>query len=173
MGKLTGIALAATALAVLLPACNRGGHADTAEAGIIDTAAVEQELRDIETQWMGEYNARNLDALTAHYAEDAALANPGVPLAVDATSRRAALAQFVADPSLKLEFAADRVTVAKSGELAYSRGQFTMQTTDPATKQPKTETGTYLTVWRKQADNSWKAVEDAIIPGAPEPTPGG
>ena len=117
---------------------------------------------------MGEYNTRNVDALAAHYADDAALANPGVPLATDATSRRAGLAQFVSDPSLKLEFAADRVMVAKSGDLAYTRGQFTMQTTDPATKQPKTETGTYLTVWRKQADDSWKAVEDAVIPGAPE-----
>jgi ketosteroid isomerase-like protein len=42
-----------------------------------------------------------------------------------------------------------------------------MQTTDPATKQAKSESGTYVTVYRKQADDSWKAVEDAVIPGAP------
>jgi len=166
MRKVTGIAIAASAL-VLLSGCDRAERADNAQAQITDTAAVEQQLRDIETRWMGDYNARNVDALAAYYADDAALANPGAALATDATSRRAGITQVVADPSLKHEFAADRVQVAKSGELAYSRGHFTMQTTDPATKKPKTETGTYLTVWRKQADGSWKAVEDAVIPGAP------
>ena len=37
----------------------------------------------------------------------------------------------------------------------------------PKTKQPKTDTGSYLTVWKKQADGSWKAVEDFVMPGAP------
>ena len=43
--------------------------------------------------------------------------------------------------------------------------------TDPATKQAKTENGTYVTVYRKQDDGSWKAVEDAVIPGAPAAAP--
>ena len=34
-----------------------------------------------------------------------------------------------------------------------------------ATKQPKTEVGSYLTVYRKAADGSWKAVEDFTSPG--------
>jgi ketosteroid isomerase-like protein len=173
MRKVTGIALAATALVVLLPSCDRAGRADEAQMELTDTAAVEQEIRDIEKQWMGEYNSRNVDALAAHYSEEAALANPGVALATGATSRRAGLTQFVSDPTLKFQFEADRVMVAQSGDLAYSRGQYTMETTDPATKQPKSETGTYLTVWHKQSDGSWKSVEDAVIPGAPEAAPAG
>ena len=58
--------------------------------------------------------------------------------------------------------------VAKSGELAYSRGEYSMQTVDPVTKQPKNEAGTYVTVWQKQDDGSWKAIEDAVIPGEPD-----
>ena len=42
--------------------------------------------------------------------------------------------------------------------------------TDPATKKPLESTGSYLTVWQKQADGSWKAVEDFITPG---PAPAG
>lgn len=164
MGKFTGIAIAASAL-VLLTGCERANQKHQDQTA--DSAAVEQQIRDIETQWNEDYNTHNVDALAAHYADDAALANPGAPLATDAASRRAGLAQFVSDPSLKLNFAADRIRVAKSGELAYSRGHYTMETTDPATKQAKRETGTYLTVWQKQPDGSWKAVEDAVIPGAP------
>ena len=40
-----------------------------------------------------------------------------------------------------------------------------MTYTDPATKKPKTESGHYLTVYRKAADGSWQAVEDFITPG--------
>ena len=104
-----------------------------------------------------------------HYAEDAALANPGAPLAAASDSRRAAITQFLSDPNLKISFASDRVQVAKSGDIAYTRGHFTMQGTDPATKQPRSDAGNYLTVWKKQADGSWKAVEDFVVPGAPAP----
>jgi ketosteroid isomerase-like protein len=151
-------------LAVMsLGACDMNrGH----EKAAADPAAIEKDIRGIETQWMADYNARDVDKLAGHYADDAALANPGVALAADTASRRAAISQFVADPALKIEFASDRVLVTKSGDLASSRGHYTMTFTDPATKQPKTETGSYLTVYKMQADGSWKAVEDFITPGA-------
>ena len=72
---------------------------------------------------------------------------------------------------MKVDFATDRVIVAKSGELASSRGHYTMTYTDPGTKKPKTESGSYLTVYRKAADGSWQAVEDFITPGAQTATP--
>lgn len=164
MQKITAIAITASAL-VLLSGCDRMhrhyyGHK-------VDAAKVEQQLRAIETQWKADYNAHNIDAIAGHYADDATLINPGAALATDAASRKAGITQFVADPSLKLDFAADRVQVAKSGDLAYTRGHYTMETTDPATKKPKTEAGTYLTVWQRQSDGNWKAVEDSVIPGAP------
>jgi ketosteroid isomerase-like protein len=163
MKHVTGIAIAASAL-VMLSGCHRWEHHHGHHA---DAAAIEKQIRAIETQWNADYNTHNVDALAAHYADDAALANPGVALATDAAARRAGLTQFIADPSLKVQFASDRVLVAKSGDLVTSRGHYTSQTTDPATKQTKSESGTYLTVYRKQADGSWKAIEDAIIPGAP------
>ena len=43
----------------------------------VDAAAVEKQLKDIEGNWQAEYNARDVDALAAHYGGDAALANPG------------------------------------------------------------------------------------------------
>ena len=162
MRKFTGIALAATAFAALA-ACSQGPQ----KAPAVDAAAVEKDLRAIEAQWNKDYNSRDVDAVMGHYAEDAALANPGVQLAAASDSRRAAITQFVSDPNLKISFESDRVQVAKSGDLAYTRGHFTMQGTDPATKQPRTDSGNYLTVWKKQSDGSWKAVEDFVVPGAP------
>jgi len=131
----------------------------------VDAAAEEQAIRAKETGWMAAYNKRDANALAGQYAEDAAIANPGVPLATDVAARRAILNGVAGDAALKVDFASDRIIVAASGDLASSRGHYTMTYTDPGTKQPKTETGNYLTVYRKQADGSWQAVEDFLTPG--------
>ncbi len=160
----------ALALAIVALAGCDGMKREHKEAAA-DPAAIGQELKTIETAWNADYNKRDPAKLITYYADDAALANPGSPLATDSVSRQLELAKFVSDPTLKLEFAADRVHVAKSGELAVTRGHFSMQSTDPATKQPRTDTGNYMTVWKKQEDGSWKAVEDFITPGAPAAQP--
>ena len=153
------------AAGLALTGCNQAPRAEAPAK--VDTAAVERELKNNEAQWEKDYAAKDVDKLAGHYAEEAALANPGMALAVDDVARKLLITQFVADPNLKISFGSDRIGVAQSGELAYTRGHYTMTFTDTATKQPKTETGSYLTVYRKQSDGSWKAIEDFITPGAP------
>src|SRR5579864_9541168 len=63
---------------------------------------------------------------------------------------------MVADPNFSLKFAALAVDVAKSGDLAYSHGTYTLTITDPKTKKKMTDKGQYVTVFKKQADGSWK-----------------
>jgi len=139
-------------------------------AAKVDSAAEQQAIRDKETAWMAAYNKHDAATLESQYQEDAGLAGPGAAVMTDAASRGAFLKGFASDPALKVDFASDRIMVAESGELASSRGHYTMTYTDPGTKLPKTETGTYLTVYRKQADGGWKAVEDLTTPG-PAPVP--
>jgi ketosteroid isomerase-like protein len=73
---------------------------------------------------------------------------------------------LAADPALKIQFASDRIQVAASADLAYARGHYNMKINDPAARKPAASGGSYLTVWRKQADGGWKAVEDFVTPGA-------
>ena len=149
-------AIAATALA----GCQPGGER-------VDPAQIEQQLKQAEAKWNQAYAARDAAALASMYADDAALANPDANL----VSGKAAIAKevggFASDPNLRVEFASDRVQVAASGDLAYTRGRYTMTMTDPKTKGPFNSKGYYLTVWQKQADGSWKAVEDFVTTGAP------
>ncbi|MCH8614979.1 DUF4440 domain-containing protein [Sphingomonas sp. SM33] len=152
----------ATALALVtmaLSGCNKEAPAK------VDTAAIEQQIRDNEGKWQQSYNAHDAKALAANYAADAALANPGEPLITGTEGINKTTAGFASDPNLKVEFAADRVQVAASGDLAYTRGHYTMTTTDPETRKPVEGAGSYLTVYKKQTDGSWKAVEDFITPG--------
>jgi ketosteroid isomerase-like protein len=130
-----------------------------------DPAKIEQSIRAQEAQWQKDYAAKDVNALAGHYADDAELGDTGAAIASSDVDRRKELQGLINDPNLKLTFAADRVQVAESGDLAYSRGHFAITTTDPKTSKPVDSQGSYLTVYEKQADGSWKATEDFITPG--------
>lgn len=130
-----------------------------------DTAAIEKQLQVHEANWNRAYAERDAETLAGMYADDAALANPGEALVRGKDAIREATAAFAADPNLKVAFEANRIQVAASGDLAYTRGRYTLTMTNADTNKPETSTGHYLTVWQKQADGSWKAVEDFITPG--------
>lgn len=154
MKKMIGLGIAAA----LLSACD-------AAPKNADTAAIEQQILAKEEEWNRAYAQRNAEALAGFFADDAAMAAPGEQLIRGKDNVRQATAAMASDPNLKLSFRANRVQVAGSGDLAYSRGQYMLTATDPKSKQPQSSRGYYLTVWQKQGDGNWKAVEDFITPG--------
>jgi len=158
---MTRASLFLVAAAIGLSACKPAEE----KAAKVDVAAEEQAIRAKETAWMDAYNKHDGKVLAGQYEADASLAANGTALMTDAVGRSLFLDGMASDPALKVDFASDRVIVAASGDLASSRGHYTMTFTDPVTKQPKTEKGSYLTVYRKAADGSWKAIEDFTTPG--------
>jgi ketosteroid isomerase-like protein len=158
MNKVTPCVIAAVA-ALAATGCTKGAQATA------DTASIEASIKAQEAQWQKDFNAKDINALAGYYAEDGALGAPGEAVASDEVARRKALQPLVDDQNFKVSFASDRVEVAQSGDLAYSRGHYSMTTTDKATNKPAESKGSYLTVWQKQSDGSWKAVEDFITPG--------
>ena len=116
-----------------------------------DTAKIADAIRAQEAGWQQGYNDKDINVLAAEYADDAAIANPGEALATTDVGRRKSLQALLSDPNLKISFASDRVTVASSGDVASSRGHYTITTTDKATNKAVTSSGTYLTVYKKQA----------------------
>jgi len=59
-----------------------------------------------------------------------------------------------------VQLSVTKVDVASSGDMAYARGKFTEKYTDKKTGKVMSDSGPYLTVYKKQDDGSWKAVED-------------
>ena len=143
---------------IALAACQQG-------TATVDTSKIEAQLKQNEARWNQAYAAHDAAALAGTYADDAALANPGAPLVTGIDAIRKETSGFAADPNLRVQFASDRIRVAASGDMAYTRGHYTMAMTDLATKKAATSSGSYLTVWQKQQDGTWKAVEDFVTPG--------
>lgn len=135
-----------------------------------DTSADKQQLQQAEARWNQAYAKHDAAALAAMYSDDASIANPGDNLVRGRAAIDKVTAAFAADPHLKVAFGANRIEIAHSGDLAYTRGQYTLTMTNASTNKPEMSTGHYLTVWKKQADGKWKAVEDFITPGAPIPS---
>ena len=130
-----------------------------------------QGLKDNEAQWNKEYETKDVEKIVAHYADDAVLMSPGSPAASGKDAIRSVLKEMVGDSAFSLKFQPARVDVAKSGDLAYTRGAYTITLTDPATKKPINDKGSYVTVYRKAPDGSWKAVSDIATSSAPPGQP--
>ena len=149
--------------ALLLAACNPPAT-DTREA---DAKA----LRDLETQWNQDYVSKDVEKLVAHYADNAVLMAPGMPASSGKEAIRKVLTGMVSDPALSLKFQASQVEIARSGDLGYTQGSYTMTMTDPNTKQVVNDHGSYVTTYTKQPDGSWKAVADIATSEVPPPAP--
>jgi uncharacterized protein (TIGR02246 family) len=133
-------------------------------------AADEKTIRDNETAWSNEWGMKDADKILAHYADDASLMIPNMPVAKGKDAIKTALTGMLSDKNLALSFAASTAEVSKSGDLAYTQGTYTLTMTNPKTKKPVTEKGKYVTIYKKQSDGSWKAIEDinnADAPAAP------
>ena len=156
-------ALACAAVLALLPsACNQSANTHDADV---------QAIRDTESRWNQDYAAKDPDKISSRYADDAVLMVPGSAATTGKDAIRSAMQQMLADPAFSLKFEASKVDVAKSGDLGYTQGSYTLTITDPHTKQVVNDQGSYVTVYRKQADATWKAVSDIATSGMPPPAP--
>ena len=158
-------AVLSTTLVALLSSCTQTPvTADTRDADI-------QAVKDIETQWNKDYEAKDYDKIVAHYADDAILVAPGAPASQGKETIGKEIKDMMADPALTLKFHASRVDAAKSGDLVYTAGAYTMTMTDPATKKPASDKGSYVTIYKKQTDGSWKATADIASSESPMSPP--
>lgn len=128
-------------------------------------------IKSVEAAWVKAGN--NVDQFMTFYAEDAVVLAPNEPAAVGKEAIRKILGPMLGSPGFTLNFQSTKVEVARSGDLAYSQGTYEMTMNDPKGK-PMTDKGKFVTVWKKQADGSWKAIQDMIssdLPAQPPPAP--
>lgn len=152
MGSSKCMALVGTAaMALSLNACSKGQQSANPDS-------VKQAIQADEAKWNQDFKAKDTERLASHYADDGFLFTTGVPAADGSTAIRQVYANASTDPAFNVQFSSDKIDV--SGDLAYSRGKFTERYTDKKTGKVMSGSGSYITVYKKQDDGSWKAVED-------------
>jgi uncharacterized protein (TIGR02246 family) len=129
--------------------------ADTRDADV-------KAVRDVEAAWSKDVAAKDVEKFAMYYTDDASVLLPNAPVINGKEGIKAALKPMLADPNFALSFQGTRAEASKGGDLVWTVGTYTMTVSDPKTKKPVTDKGKYLTVYKKQADGTWKAIADMI-----------
>ena len=83
------------------------------------------------------------------------------------TGREAILAHFPVEAETTLEWEPLFADASGSDDLGYTIGRWTYRSLDSAGAE-QTAQGHYVTIWKKQANGSWKYVFDTGTEGVPE-----
>jgi len=113
--------------------------------------------------WSKATQAKDLEKTMSFYVDDAMVLSPKVPLIQGKGTIRQRWTQMFAIPGPGLTFTTGDVEVARSDDLAWEHGAYEFATTDKKGKST-TERGKYITIWKKQADGSWKVAADMDNP---------
>jgi uncharacterized protein (TIGR02246 family) len=146
-------------VALVLAACNPTPTQTSAPA--VDTrAADEAAIRAVDAAWTKAAESKDGASFAAVYADGASLMAPGAPITTGKEAIAKGLTGMMADKNFALSFGPTKIEVAKSGDMAYELGDYSLTQSDKKGKA-QTSKGKYVVVWGKQADGSWKALVDA------------
>ena len=146
---------------VILTGCSHSPAPDSREADA-------QALRAGEVAaFVKDWGGKDANRIAAHYTDDGNVMIPNSPMMTGREAIGKAMRDALADPNWSLAMQPVQVEVSRGGDLGYARGTYVLTATDPATKKAVTEKGRFVTIFRKEADGSWKAVQDINNPEAP------
>lgn len=156
-------AILALALCAPLAACNAPAIQNGA-AATADTKAAADAVKAVETELQAAYKAKDAAKIASFYTADADIVVPFQTVKHGADQEKA-LASDLTDPAFALEFVNARTEVSPGGDMAYTRGTYTVSYTNPGNKEVAQQAGNYVTVFRKTAEGGWKIVQDIATPG--------
>ena len=167
MPKPTTLLLPACLLLTLLPTGCLQVQPPAATTQPDTRAADAQAIRDQEAAWVKAFATKQPAKAEAFYADDGDSMLPDTHIMEGKQAILDGMKPELGDPNFSLVFAPTKVEVARSGDLAFSKGWFKYTTTDPKTGKRVGQSGNYVEVYKKQPDGSWKIAEDIATEETP------
>ena len=133
-------------------------------------AADERAIRETDVAWSKAAEAKDLERMLAFFTDDASELSPNAPIATGKAALRNAWSGYFALPGFAVSWRPIKVEASRGGDLGYSIGTYEQTTRDRAGKSV-VERGKYVTIWKKQADGSWKVFADIFNSDLPTAAP--
>ena len=110
---------------------------------------------------------RGTDGWVSHFAETGTMFRDG-EIVRGNEAIRALMGPAFATEGSGIAWEPTEADIAKSGDLGYTIGRFESTAVGPDGQQSR-RTGTYVTIWKKQADGTWKVAVDIGSNNVPQP----
>jgi uncharacterized protein (TIGR02246 family) len=136
----------------------------------VDVEAEEAAIRAAEDEALEIAQAKDAERWASVYADDARVFPPNALLVTGKEAIRTLFAELFASPGFEIDWEVTRVEVSRAGDLGYVVGTHKVTVND-AEGNPVTDRGKWIAIWKKQADGTWKCIED--IWNSDLPTGGG
>ena len=136
---------------------------EAAPAETTDEAAV---LLQLDRNFDAASAENGAEAWVAYFGEHGAILQAGGPPISGPDAIRAAMNPVFTRPGSSLRWQPTRAEILVPGALGYTLGRSQRRRTGDDGR-PMIQHGTYFTLWRKQADGSWKIAADTGQPDGP------
>lgn len=153
-------------LPLIVAACAPKGEtavndsAATAAPPVVDVAAVRQSIARGDSMWADAFKRGDAAGVAALYTDDAMVLMTSVPAMRGRAAIEAGNAKMMPGMGVKdVKISVDDVEV--HGDVAIETGKYEFTLQPPGATAPTVDTGTYVAVWKRQADGSWKLYRDA------------
>jgi uncharacterized protein (TIGR02246 family) len=135
---------------LLIVACNNS---------TVDTKAEGDKLMQVSRDWSKAAQTDSIDKILSYWADDAVVMLPGDDVIKGKQAIREMVEGSSKIPGFKISWEPVSASVSKSGDMAYLIENNQVSTTD-STGKTITQYNKAVTIWRKEADGSWKNVVD-------------
>ena len=115
-------------------------------------------LMDADRAFAAAVAQDGVEAWVSWFATDGAQIQPGSGEIIGHDAIRSLMAGLD-DPNFTLSWEPMRADIAASGDLGWTTGLYVSEGIGPD-GEPRRGQGRYVTIWRKEADGSWKVVMD-------------
>ncbi len=133
-----------------------------------DQTATLAELMAVDRRFAEETGEHRADGWMNYVADDAVMFQNGRPVS-GRDDVRTMMAQVFQDTAFSLDWEPRQANVSAGGDLGYTIGRYRATHSAPEGADHE-ETGSYVTIWRRQPDRSWLVVLDIGNPDTPEPS---
>jgi uncharacterized protein (TIGR02246 family) len=144
--------------ALLLLSCNQTK---------VDKKAEGEKVMQLSKEWSQAASAGDVEKIVSYWADDAVVISAGQPALNGKQAIRKMVEESYRMPGFRISWQPQSVVVSESGDMAYLMENSQISFADP-TGKPITINNKAVTIWRKQADGSWK---NAVDISTPETTP--
>lgn len=129
----------------------------------VDKKAEGEKVMQLSTEWSQAAATGDVEKIVSYWADDAVVISAGDSVLKGKQAIRKMVEGSYKMPGFRISWQPQSVVVSESGDMAYLMENSQISYTD-STGKPITINNKAVSIWRKQADGSWKNAVDISTP---------